>query len=841
MPDGNKLFRNQFYEICKTQKKKTAITYIKKDQTLVECSYEQMKDRVENIIEKYTDIGINNGDRVVVLIPLSDNVYLDILALACIGATAVILDFNLHKSELFRIIDDSDPACIITTEDIFTEKLEEIDLPILESSDECHFLKKRVLEHTKDPNYDAIAILYSSGTTSQAKGVVIGYEQEINAFNRLYKVIGSNNVNYLMLFPTSHISGLTSFLVVLMRGGSLAVLEESSAIQLMNGFQIYKPNCFGMVPKIWDTYKGKIEDSIKQKGVLRAKIINGMIKCCGTLRYYTGINLGRKFFHSINKQVFGGRLQQIYSGGGKTNPDTSRFFWNLGYDFFDFYASTEANIPIVVTDGIKYMKSIGNINEDPNSSVRISNPDNNGVGEIQVKSNMLMLEYFHSPELTQSAFDGEYFKTGDYGRIENEELYITGRIKESIHLSNGEKVSPEDIENSYKETVGQEIEFAVTGIKSDDGYDEVYVFAVGKSGQFDEIFQQVKQTVNANYRYKKIIYVDELPKTSVGKVKRYKLSTLVDKETNSGSIGSVLEDNVNNIESIENWLCHALSKYTDCNITKDKKISSDLGIDSLSMFELCVDIDNKFKICVEDFISQDLTITELAKLISGKNKNNDEFNYSSFPLHRKRTDWLKFELFKKWTKFNYNFSCSGLENIDFNENYIFTPNHESHFDSMWMMAFFPKKMQVRMCSMAADYLFRKSIYKYGVRIMGGVPVHRNGNTSIAMKRIYDLIAFENRSLMIHPEGTRSRNGQLGEFKIGAAELSIKTKIKIIPVGINGARDIFPPDKKFPKLRTIGEKKRLHFAFGTPLDPLNYSNARELTREIKKEIIKLKNI
>lgn len=185
--------------------------------------------------------------------------------------------------------------------------MQEIDLPILESSDECHFLKKRVLEHTKDPNYDAIAILYSSGTTSQAKGVVIGYEQEINAFNRLYKVIGSNNVNYLMLFPTSHISGLTSFLVVLMRGGSLAVLEESSAIQLMNGFQIYKPNCFGMVPKIWDTYKGKIEDSIKQKGVLRAKIINGMIKCCGTLRYYTGINLGRKFFiASINKYLADG-------------------------------------------------------------------------------------------------------------------------------------------------------------------------------------------------------------------------------------------------------------------------------------------------------------------------------------------------------------------------------------------------------------------------------------------------------------------------------------------------------------------------------------------------------
>ena len=845
MPDGNKLFRNQFYEICKTQKKKTAITYIKKDQTLVECSYEQMKDRVENIIEKYTDIGINNGDRVVVLIPLSDNVYLDILALACIGATAVILDFNLHKSELFRIIDDSDPACIITTEDIFTEKLQEIDLPILESSDECHFLKKRVLEHTKDPNYDAIAILYSSGTTSQAKGVVIGYEQEINAFNRLYKVIGSNNVNYLMLFPTSHISGLTSFLVVLMRGGSLAVLEESSAIQLMNGFQIYKPNCFGMVPKIWDTYKGKIEDSIKQKGVLRAKIINGMIKCCGTLRYYTGINLGRKFFHSINKQVFGGRLQQIYSGGGKTNPDTSRFFWNLGYDFFDFYASTEANIPIVVTDGIKYMKSIGNINEDPNSSVRISNPDNNGVGEIQVKSNMLMLEYFHSPELTQSAFDGEYFKTGDYGRIENEELYITGRIKESIHLSNGEKVSPEDIENSYKESVGQEIEFAVTGIKSDDGYDEVYVFAVGKSGQFDEIFQQVKQTVNANYRYKKIIYVDELPKTSVGKVKRYKLSTLVDKETNSGSIGSVLEDNVNNIESIENWLCHALSKYTDCNITKDKKISSDLGIDSLSMFELCVDIDNKFKICAENFISQDLTITELAKLISGQNKKNDDNKYSNnsiYPvpkdkkLERRLQSWIRF------VKFIYRIEITGIENVPSKGNYIICSNHESYFDPLWILAALGEQISLKeVCCMAAKHTMNGKISKKLFDALGGIPVDREGNTIPAMNNAKRCLG-SGRVMIIFPEGARSRDGTMLPFKNGAAQLALDTNTKILPIEIEGGFETFPRWIKYPRLFDWKHLKKytIKIKIGSLIDPSDKS-VFNITNQIRQEIIDMHNI
>lgn len=844
MSKGSIVFQNQFYDICRKKKNKTAITYIKKDSSFIETSYEQMKNRVVSIIKRYKEIGVTCGDRVAVLIPLSDSVYLDIIALACMGATSVILDINLHKSELLRIINDSDVSCIITTECIFNDKLQENNLPVIECSDSGLLLRNKMIDHARDPNYDAMTILYSSGTTSNSKGVVIGYEQEINSFNRLYNVIGSDNVKYLMLFPTSHISGLTSFLVVLMRGGSLAILEESSATQLQKGFQIYKPNCFGMVPKIWDTYKNKIEESIEQKGVLRAKSIKGLILLCGKIRHYTGINIGKLLFHSINKQVFGGKLVQMYSGGGKLNPETSRFFWNIGYDFFDFYASTEANIPIVVTNGIKYMSSLGKINDDPNTIIRIWNPDANGVGEIQIKSNMMMLGYFRSVDLTCKAYEGEFFKTGDYGRIDNNELYLTGRIKESIHLPNGEKVSPEDIENSYREIADHNIDFAVAGIRTNDGYDEVYVFAVGQHGQYDELFYRIKQSVNDNFRYKKLIYVDSLPKTSVGKVKRYLLSTFADEENNSEDSEETFENNLGENVNIEEWLYKALKKYTDSEITKDKKIYEELGIDSLSIFELCVDIDNFFDVCIENSLGKDLTVSELAEIISNQNEDtqNEEFDYNAFPLKRTKKDWNRFKAFDKWTRKNYDYSCSGLENIDSNENYIFTPNHESHFDSMWMMNFLPREMQERICSMAADYLFRKSIYKQGVRIMGGIPVHRSGNTSTAMKRIYDLMTNDNASLMIHPEGTRTRDGKLGTFKTGAAELSIKTGVKIVPVGIIGAREVFPPNKMFPIMKKIGAgKKKLHIAFGKPLDPRNFSNAEEMTEEIRNEIIKLKRI
>ena len=83
----------------------------------------------------------------------------------------------------------------------------------------------------------------------------------------------------------------------------------------------------------------------------------------------------------------------------------------------------------------------------------------------------------------------------------------------------------------------------------------------------------------------------------------------------------------------------------------------------------------------------------MAEIISNQNEDtqNEEFDYNAFPLKRTKKDWNRFKAFDKWTRKNYDYSCSGLENIDSNENYIFTPNHESHFDSMWMMNFLPRE------------------------------------------------------------------------------------------------------------------------------------------------------
>ena len=237
--DSYERFKSDFRKVCDKFSEKIAITFYKKNGEVEECSYAQMEQRVCEIVKTYQARGMQRGDRVAVLIPLCTNAYLDILALAYMGVTSVVLDINLHEKELMRILEDAHVSCILTVETLFQEKMSSVNVPVFETSDKCLCLKSLDIKHPNDPDYEAIAILYSSGTTSKAKGVVIGYEQEINAMDYLLKVVGTTDIRYLMLFPNSHVSGFTDFLVLLLRGGQLATMEDASATQLMKGFQLY--------------------------------------------------------------------------------------------------------------------------------------------------------------------------------------------------------------------------------------------------------------------------------------------------------------------------------------------------------------------------------------------------------------------------------------------------------------------------------------------------------------------------------------------------------------------------------------------------------------------------
>jgi 1-acyl-sn-glycerol-3-phosphate acyltransferase len=234
----------------------------------------------------------------------------------------------------------------------------------------------------------------------------------------------------------------------------------------------------------------------------------------------------------------------------------------------------------------------------------------------------------------------------------------------------------------------------------------------------------------------------------------------------------------------------------------------------------------------------DMTISELTEIIkNGPNGSEEEtIEFNQYPIKKTNNDMKIFNIFMKVSKLFWNIKVHGLENINNDEKYIICPNHESYFDGMWVVGCLNNEFRRDICSLAASHLFENKLFNRGCVILGGIPVYRNGNTAPSMKRAYECLISGQHHMLIHPEGTRTRTGKMGAFKLGASKLAIDTKIKIIPVCINGAYDIFPPNARFPHLFDWKHMRRytLEIYFGTPINPTE-KNAKEISLEIAKQI------
>jgi long-chain acyl-CoA synthetase len=187
------------------------------------------------------------------------------------------------------------------------------------------------------------------------------------------------------------------------------------------------------------------------------------------------------------------------------------------------------------------------------------------------------------------------------------------------------------------------------------------------------------------------------------------------------------------------------------------------------------------------------------------------------------------------SRLTWRFDISGLENLPADGKYILCPNHQSYLDSLWIWAAIGhKRVDLRKITCLAAEVFLPS--KFMLAMLGGIPVERNGNTIPAMKRGLACIEQGN-TMLIHPEGTRTRDGKMHDFKGGAAKLAIDAAVPVIPVRIDGAWDIFPPNKKRPKIFRFGGRYPISISFGEPIAPGGKS-VEDLTAQIQSAVEQL---
>ena len=554
---------NNFREMVEysTTNFKENIAYkYKKDYTAKKPEYiEKTYEQVGKDVKALSTLLLNKkleGKRVILI---GNNRYewcISYFAITCGNMIVVPLDKALPDNEIQNLVTRSEAEIAIFDKkyiDIM-KKIKEAPNSMLNELICMDDVKEEEIENFNDllaegqklleqnnTQYEKISInpekmsimLFTSGTTNEPKAVMLSQKNICSNIQDLASWVQLGTKDTMLSFlPIHHTFECTvTFLFGFYSGATIAFCDGLKYIQ--KNLAEYKVSVFVAVPLVLETMYKKIQKAINDQG--KTKLINTMVKI-SKLLLKCKIDIRKKVFKQILDN-FGGNLRVVFYGSAPMNKDTIIGFNNFGIDLIQGYGLTETS-PVVSAESDKE-KRPGSIGLAlPSLNVKISNPDENGEGEITVKGPSVMLGYYNNEEENKKALKDGWFYTGDYGYIDKDGfIWITGRKKDIIVLRNGKNVYPQEIEflinklPYVKESLVYQRERNSTDtmlcakiVYDEDILKETFGDKTEKEYK-DLIFEEIKEINKTLPVFKHIksisITTKEFVKTTTQKVKRY--------------------------------------------------------------------------------------------------------------------------------------------------------------------------------------------------------------------------------------------------------------------------------------------------------------------------------
>ncbi|CDM68196.1 AMP-forming long-chain acyl-CoA synthetase [Clostridium bornimense] len=455
--------------------------YEKKGRGKISHSYKELKNDVFRLGTMLLEIGLK--DKHIAIIGENNyNWIISYLAVINGVGVAVPLDKELSEEQLCRLMEKSDVSVLIFSKTFLSsieyikEKVPDLQCCICidENSygyDDVKSLidkgkemldKGNTLYLKSNVNIDSLnVIMFTSGTTGTNKGVMISQRNILSNVMDMAEIFQGYD-NLLAVLPFHHAYENICGILTTIKLGITTFINDSLKY-LSKNINEFKPEAMILVPLFLETMYRSVEVELKRKkleGTFKKylKVSNALLKI--------NIDLRRKIFKKLIDN-FGGNLKTIISGGALLREDLIKKFKDIGINVINGFGITECT-PVVSINFSENLNSIGK----PLSSVDISilNPDENGVGEILVHGDHVMLGYYKDDKSTKESFVNDWFKTGDLGYIDDSGyLYITGRKKNLIVLSNGKNVNPEELEEYILENMSYVKETLVYSANSRNG------------------------------------------------------------------------------------------------------------------------------------------------------------------------------------------------------------------------------------------------------------------------------------------------------------------------------------------------------------------------------------
>lgn len=782
---------------------------------------------------------LNKGDRVAIFAENRPEWIYAYFSIWRNQGIAVPIDFMAPADEVAYILNECRPSivfCSQKTREVLDESLrllkdgyapkiyvfEEMTLPEVAP-------EKLSFKSDKD---ETATIIYTSGTTGSPKGVMLTYD---NILANIEDVVDHTKIftkedKLLAILPFHHVFPLVgTIMATLYSGASLVILEKISSEDILGAMKQYGITIIIGVPRLYRLFHKGLMDKINPSPAART-----LLRLSRSLR---SLAFGRLVFKKA-QEAFGGHIKYFVSGGAKLDETVGGDLYAMGFEILEGFGMTEAAPMITFTKpGQVRIGSPGT----PTSQTEVRIEE----GEVLARGRNIMKGYYNKPEETFAILRDGWLHTGDQGHLDKKKrLFITGRKKEIIVLSNGKNINPEEIENRILSLSPLIKEIGVYPREETLGAVIHPDFHAVKKGQIVNLRETIKWLVLDKFNltvpgYKKIRHFtlvnDELPKTRLGKLKRFLLPQL---DARTAEVHRTQPDpDTEEYRALKAYLEKAL----DQQVYPNQHLEYDLGLDSLGKIELDLFLEKNFGIKFEDEESvAHHTVEALSRLIAEQKKHgNREISDWHSTLQEKRDFRLpksrSLQCLMKLISaplFRLYFQLKGKGQKDLPPGpFILAPNHQSFFDGIFLSILLPNRILKDTFFLTAGKHVQTPISRFYANHSNLLVMDINRDLKGTLQQAAAAIR-QGKNLAIFPEGARSRDGNLSEFKKTFAILSKELQVPVVPVAISGAYASFPIGKKLPK----SGKVSLTFLPAIYPGQMDYEQITSLTKQaIEKNI------
>lgn len=752
---------------------------------------------------------------------------------------AVPVDASSTVGDLAYIANDCQPSCIWTSRkkiDVVREAIKEANI-----SPEIHLIEEyesagidgNKINITYNEQ-DTALIIYTSGTTGSPKGVMLSFQNllaNIHEVTTKIPIITADS-STLILLPLHHVLPLVGTVVMpLYIGGKVTLCTSMAGPDIMAALQRGEVSVMIGVPRLWQTLYGGIKKKIDASFVTRA-----LFSLCAKVN---SVSFSRFVFKAVHKKM-GGHIRYFISGGAALDREIALGLQTLGLELLEGYGMTEAAPMIAFTRPGDLVPNCVGL---PLSVTECTIID----GEVCAKGPNIMQGYYNRPEETAAVIDeGGWLHTGDLGRIDEKgRIYITGRSKEIIVLSNGKNIQPNEIEYKLEKYSHRVKEAAV--VQDGDLLRAIIVPQKEWAAELSdgEVEEALKREVLEPYNltvsnYKKLkslfVYRGDLPRTKLEKLQRFKLKNILTSKTpDAEEKASFVEPTFEEYQIIKRYI----ETEKQISIRPTDHIETDLAFDSLDMVALQGFIEQTFGTKVDAAsMANYKNILAIAEQVADNKTRmeiedvdwNSFLNSSSTHLELPTRNFISTfiaQLSHLLLKIYNRLSINGTDNIPLKGPVIFAPNHQSFIDGPIVTSGLSGEVLRNSYFYATEEHVQGSFRKWFARNNNIILMER-GNLRNSILKLAEVLK-QGKNIIIFPEGARTKTGDMGSFKKTFTILSKELNVPIVPVCITGAYDALPRGTHF-----ISPKK-IELDFLPPVQPDADKSYDEISDMVKQAI------